>query len=57
MRKLDLFVYVVTASDWMEMILACSKCGSSDGGNDSDVFKLCHVYDAEDRNKFKEGRK
>lgn len=55
MRKLDLFVYVATASDWMEMILACSKHVSSDGGNDRDVFKLCHVYNAEDRYRFKEG--
>jgi len=43
MRKLDLSVHVATASDWMEMILACSKHGSWDGGIGSDLFKLCHV--------------
>lgn len=57
MRKLDLFVHVATASDWLEMILACSKHGLWDGGIGSDVFKLCHVSDAEDIYKNKEGRK
>lgn len=45
---------MATASDWMEMTLVCSKHGSSDGGIDSEVFKLYHVKDAEDRYKKKE---
>jgi hypothetical protein len=38
----------------MEMTLACSKHGLSDGGFDGDVFKIYHVENAEDRYKKKD---